>query len=98
MYQRVIADCACLNDAIYDEWLAFDQGAVTRQLGQHPRDFARSQIALEGGPGRAARPFNPSMDVQGDLVQGDVLLTLTWYFRKNLATPPAVAPALFTQA
>ena len=26
------------------------------------------------------------------------LLTLTWYFRKNLATPPAVAPALFTQA
>ena len=65
VYQRVIADCACLNDAIYDEWLVFDQGAVTRQLGHHPRDFARTQIAAEGGPDRAARPFNPAMDVQG---------------------------------
>ncbi len=63
--QRVIADCACLNDAIYDEWLAFDQGATTRQLGQHPRDFARNLIAYEGGPETAMRPFTPSMDVQG---------------------------------
>jgi predicted ester cyclase len=63
--QRVIADCACLNDAIYDEWLVFDQGAVVRQLGLHPRDAARLQIAAEGGPEHAARPFTPAMDLQG---------------------------------
>ena len=63
--QRVIADCACLNDAIYDEWLVLDQGAVVRQLGLHPRDAARLQIAAEGGPEQASRPFSPAMDVPG---------------------------------
>ena len=63
--QRVIADCACLNDAIYDEWLVFDQGAVVRQMGLHPRDAARMLIGAEGGPDRAAKPFRPSMDVPG---------------------------------
>jgi predicted ester cyclase len=63
--QRVIADCACLNDAIYDEWLVFDQGGVVRQLGLHPGDAARMQIAAEGGMEKAARPFHPGMDVQG---------------------------------
>jgi predicted ester cyclase len=63
--QRVIADCACLNDAIYDEWLVFDHGSVVRQLGLHPRDAARMQIAAEGGPEKAARPFHPAMNVEG---------------------------------
>jgi predicted ester cyclase len=63
--QKVIADCACLNDAIYDEWLVFDQGAVTRQLGQHPRDFARWLIEMQGGSDKASRPFTPAMDIAG---------------------------------
>jgi predicted ester cyclase len=63
--QRVIADCACRNDAIFDEWLVFDQGAVVRQLGLHPREAARIQIAAEGGVEQAARPFTPAMDVLG---------------------------------
>lgn len=60
--QRVIADCACLNDAIFDEWLVFDHGAVVRQLGLHPRDAARIQIAAEDG---RVRPFTPEADLQG---------------------------------
>ena len=63
--QRVIADCACRDNAIYDEWLIYDSGAVTRQLGHHPRDFARTLIVTEGGPDACPKPFNPAMDVQG---------------------------------
>jgi predicted ester cyclase len=60
--QRVIADCACRDDAIFDEWLVFDQGAVVRQLGLHPREAARLQVVAEGG---LVRPFTPAMDVAG---------------------------------
>ena len=63
--QRCIADCACLNDAIYDEWLIHDSGAVTRQLGHHPRDFARDLIVREGGPEHCDKPYTPAMNVQG---------------------------------
>ncbi len=63
--QRVIADCACLEDAIYGEWLIHDSGAVPRQLGHHPRDFARALIATEGGPDACPKPFTPAMNVQG---------------------------------
>jgi SnoaL-like domain len=60
--QKVIADCACRDDAIFDEWLVFDQGAVVRQLGLHPRDAARMQIIAEGG---RVHPFTPAADVPG---------------------------------
>ena len=63
--QRVIADCACLDDAIYDEWLIHDSGSVTRQLGHHPRDFARALIQTEGGPDACPKPYTPAMNVQG---------------------------------
>ena len=29
---RVIADCACKDNQVYDEWLVRDQGAIVRQL------------------------------------------------------------------
>ena len=37
---RIIADCACRENQIYDEWLIRDQGAIVRQLGIDPKRFA----------------------------------------------------------
>lgn len=34
-----------IADAIYDEWLIRDQGAIVRQLGAEPRNYARELIA-----------------------------------------------------
>ena len=62
---RIIADCAANNDVIDDEWLVRDLGAIVRQLGWEPEDFARDMIEREGGVASAARPFHPSMDLEG---------------------------------
>ena len=62
---RIIADCHARDGRIDDEWLIRDQGAIVRQLGIDPRDFARAEIAREGGPGAARRPFTPDMDRPG---------------------------------
>ena len=59
---RVIADCAVAAGRVYDEWLIRDVGAIVRQLGSHPKDFAAAQIAAEGGPQKARRPLQ-SQDV-----------------------------------
>ncbi len=60
---RIIADCAVRDDTIYDEWLIRDQGAIVRQMGQEPRDYARDLIAREGGPEACVRPLTPETDV-----------------------------------
>lgn len=57
---RTIADCAARENAIYDEWLVRDVGAMVRQLGYTPRDFAERQIEAEGGAAAATRPLTPS--------------------------------------
>jgi hypothetical protein len=62
---RIIADCAAKADTIYDEWLVRDNGGIARQLGTEPKHFARRLIDIEGGPEKAARPFTPEIDVQG---------------------------------
>jgi predicted ester cyclase len=62
---RIIADCFAIDDAITDEWLIRDQGAIVRQMGWEPRAFARDQIAREGGPEACVRPFTPEADVAG---------------------------------
>ena len=62
---RIIADCHARDNAIDDEWLIRDQGAIVRQLGWAPRDYARDLIAREGGPEDCIRPFTPSIDVEG---------------------------------
>jgi len=46
---RTIADCHAINNQVNDEWLIRDQGAIVRQLGMKPDDYARKQIDLEGG-------------------------------------------------
>ena len=62
---RAIADCAAKDGAIHDEWLVRDVSGIVKQLGMKPKRFARAQIAREGGPGKAQRPFTPADDVQG---------------------------------
>ena len=62
---RAIADCAAKDGTIYDEWLIRDASGIVRQLGKDPKRFARRQIAREGGPEKAARPFAPADDIPG---------------------------------
>lgn len=62
---RAIADCHARNNAIDDEWLARDQGAICLQMGIEPREFARDQIEREGGVEAASRPFTPEQDRAG---------------------------------
>jgi hypothetical protein len=62
---RAIADCHARNNVIDDEWLARDQGAICRQLGIEPVDFARALIDREGGLELAKRPFTPDQDLPG---------------------------------
>lgn len=63
---RIIADCAARGDAIYDEWLIRDQGAIVRQMGWEPKRFAAEQIEREGGAAHCVRPFTPAIDVAGE--------------------------------
>ena len=62
---RIIADCHAIANQINDEWLIRDQGAIVRQMGWDPRDFARDQIAREGGPEKCVKPLSPSTDRPG---------------------------------
>ena len=62
---RIIADCHAIANQINDEWLIRDQGAIVRQMGWDPRDFARDQIAREGGPETCVRPLTPATDRPG---------------------------------
>jgi hypothetical protein len=62
---RIIADCHARDNVIDDEWLIRDQGAIVRQMGLDPRDFARDQIAREGGPETCPRPLTPATDRPG---------------------------------
>lgn len=62
---RIIADCHARANAIDDEWLIRDQGAIVRQMGWEPVEFARDLIAREGGPDAAVRPLTPATDRPG---------------------------------
>ena len=62
---RVIADCHARNNCIDDEWIIRDQGAIVRQIGWDPTDYARHLIEVEGGPDRCVRPFRPEADRPG---------------------------------
>ncbi|MGI9498634.1 MAG: nuclear transport factor 2 family protein [Geminicoccaceae bacterium] len=62
---RVLADCAAINDQIFDEWMVRDQGAIVRQLGWEAKAFARNLIEREGGPESCVRPLTPESDAPG---------------------------------
>ena len=62
---RIIADCHAINNAINDEWLIRDQGAIVAQMGMTPEAFARDLIEREGGPDKCVQPFTPAIDKPG---------------------------------
>jgi predicted ester cyclase len=62
---RILADCHAINNQINDEWLVRDQGAIVRQLGSDPKDYARGLIQREGGPEACVQPYTPANDVTG---------------------------------
>jgi predicted ester cyclase len=62
---QILADCHAINNQINDEWLIRDQGAIVRQLGHDPKDYARDLIAREGGTEACVQPLTPAIDVEG---------------------------------
>lgn len=62
---RILADCHAIANQINDEWLIRDQGAIVRQMGWDPVEFARDQIAREGGPEKCVKPLTPAHDRPG---------------------------------
>lgn len=62
---HVLADCHAIDNQINDEWLIRDQGAIVRQLGHDPKDYARDLIAREGGAEACVQPLTPAIDVEG---------------------------------
>ena len=62
---RIIADCHAINNQINDEWLIRDQGAIVRQMGWDPKQYALDLIEREGGIGNCTKPFHPSIDKPG---------------------------------
>ena len=66
IYYRVIADCACKNNQVYDEWIVRDQGAMVRQLGYTPKEFAKQIIEKESGETKAKKVFDLSSDMKSE--------------------------------
>jgi len=62
---RILADCHAINNQINDEWLIRDQGALVRQLGWDPKDYAADLIEKEGGPDACVQPLTPATDQPG---------------------------------
>ncbi|MEO1790227.1 MAG: ester cyclase [Pseudomonadota bacterium] len=62
---RILADCYCEGNAVTDEWLVRDQGAIVRQMGQDVVGWTRDLIVREGGPEACVRPFSPATDLPG---------------------------------
>ena len=66
IYYRVIADCACKNNQVYDEWIVRDQGAMVRQIGYSPEEFARKMIEKEGGVSNSSKLYDANSDKNSD--------------------------------
>lgn len=62
---RIMADCHAINNQINDEWLIRDQGAIVRQMGWEPKQYAADLIEREGGPEACIRPLTPAIDQPG---------------------------------
>ncbi|MEM8555405.1 MAG: ester cyclase [Pseudomonadota bacterium] len=58
---RAIADCYAKDNQISDEWLIRDNGAVLRQIGTTPRDWALAKLES----GEAPAPLTPDNDPSG---------------------------------
>jgi len=65
LHYRIIADCHAVNNQINDEWLIRDQGAIVRQMGWDPKQYAVDLIDREGGPAHCVQPLSPENDQPG---------------------------------
>jgi predicted ester cyclase len=74
IYYRVIADCACKDNQVYDEWIVRDQGAMVRQIGYSPKEFAQIMIDKEGGNDNANKLFDKSEVKPSDYRPEDVTI------------------------
>ena len=72
IFYRVIADCACKDNQVYDEWIVRDQGAMVRQIGHSPKKFAQIMIDKEGGVANAKKLFDKSEVKPSDYHPEDV--------------------------
>ena len=66
IYYRVIADCACRYNQVYDEWIVRDQGAMVRQIGFTPKEFAQKIIENEGGLENSKKIFTLKSDMKSE--------------------------------
>ena len=66
IHYRVIADCACKNNQVYDEWIVRDQGAMVRQIGFTPKEFAQKIIENEGGLENSKNIFTLKSDMKSE--------------------------------
>ncbi len=62
---RILADCHAIDNMINDEWLIRDQGAIVRQMGWDPKEYAADLIAREGGAEASVKPLSPKIDIEG---------------------------------
>ncbi|MFQ6546611.1 nuclear transport factor 2 family protein [Aestuariibius sp. 2305UL40-4] len=62
---RILADCWCRGNAVQDEWLVRDQGAIVLQMGEDIPGWTRRLIAREGGPEACVAPYRPEIDIAG---------------------------------
>jgi len=62
---RILADCHAINNQINDEWLIRDQGAIVRQMGWDPKEYAANLIEAEGGPANCVKPLTLLTDQPG---------------------------------
>ncbi len=62
---RIIADCHAIENTINDEWMIRDQGAIVRQLGWDPSQYAADLIEAEGGAANCVKPLTPETDAEG---------------------------------
>lgn len=63
---RAIANCHAIDNKIDDEWLIRDTGAIVRQTGQTPKDFAQAKLDRDEMP----KPFLAKMDRPGPAALG----------------------------
>lgn len=63
---RAIANCHAMNNQIDDEWLIRDTGAIVRQTGQTPQQFAQNRL----DHGEKPQPFIAAMDRAGPAARG----------------------------
>lgn len=62
---RIMSERWCAQNQVQDEWTVRDHGAIVRQLGRDPAEWARDLIAREGGPNHCADPLSPETDIDG---------------------------------